>query len=152
VLQRFQQALDAQAKEHLKECTWLYYVYATKYDEYITEHYAMSNLSEDDILHKTRKARKSFFAERMGLPPHKRSPEFYQVIDIQDMSHKADALAPPEPVQPGPVTGSTLSVKASVIPTDNQLEVPKTSPPERKTVVKCTRPVSESVLIVPHPT
>jgi hypothetical protein len=41
------------------------------------------------------------------------------------------------------------------IPTDNQLEVPETSPPERETVVKCARPTSESVLIiliVPRPT
>jgi hypothetical protein len=67
------------------------------------------------------------------------------------VSHEADAPAPPEPVQPEPVAGSTLSVEASVIPTDNQLEVPETSPPEWETVVKCTRPMSESVLIIPRP-
>jgi hypothetical protein len=51
--------------------------------------------------------------------------------------HETDTPAPPEPVQPEPVTGSALSVEASVIPTDNQPEVFETSPtPERETVVK----------------
>jgi hypothetical protein len=151
VVDHYANALDATDREHYVHCKWLYYAYATEYDEYVVDHYATSNLSEDELLCKMRKARKSFLAERTGLPPHECWPEFYQVVNIRDVSHEADAPAPPEPVQPEPVAGSTLSVEASVIPTDNQLEVPETSPPECETVVKCARPTSESVLIVPHP-
>jgi hypothetical protein len=115
-LRRFTHALDAMDREHYVHCTQLYYAYATEYDKYVADHYAVSNLSEDELLHKTRKARQSFLAEQVSLPPHERWPDFYQAVDIQDVSHEANAPAPPEPVQPEPVAGSTLSVKALVIP------------------------------------
>jgi hypothetical protein len=97
----------------------------------------MSKLGEDELLRKTRKACKLFLAERVSLPPHERWPEFYQVVNIQDTSHEADAPALPEPIQPEPVAGSILSVEALVIPMDTKPEVLGTSPmPERKTFVK----------------
>jgi hypothetical protein len=71
VLQHFQPALDAQAAEHFKECTQLYYAYATEYDEYIAEHYATRALNEDELRRKTRKAHNSFLAKRASLAPHK---------------------------------------------------------------------------------
>jgi hypothetical protein len=108
-LWRFTRALDTTDQEHHVHCKQLYYAYATEYNEYVMDRYAMSNLSEDELLRKMRKARKLFLAEQMGLPLHECWPEFYQVVNIQDALHEADAPAPPEPVQPKPVAGSALS-------------------------------------------
>ena len=88
----------------------------------------------------------------MSLPPHKCWPDFYQAIDIQDTSHEANATALPEPVQPEPVVGSTLSVEASVILMDNQPEVPETFPPKHEMTAKCARLTSGPALVVPCPT
>jgi hypothetical protein len=138
-LQRFQQTLDVQATEHLEECTWLYYAYATEYDEYITKHYTTFALSEDELLHKTKKARKSFLAEQARLAPHERWPEFHQAVETRNALCEADARVPLEPAQPKPIAGSTLSVEASVIPTDTLPKVSKTSSmPAREMVVKHT--------------
>jgi hypothetical protein len=150
-LRRFTRALDATDRERYIHCTQLYYTYATEYDKYVADHYAASNLSEDELLHKTRKAHQSFLTKRASLPPHERWPDFYQAVDIQDALHEANALAPPEPVQPEPVAGSTLSVEASVIPTDNQPEVPETFPPECEMTAKCARLASGPALVVPCP-
>jgi hypothetical protein len=150
-LRRFVHALDATDREHYIHCTQLYYAYATEYDKYVADHYAAFNLSEDELLHKARKARQSFLTERASLPPHECWPDFYQAVDTQDTSHEADAPAPPEPVQPEPVAGSTLSIEASVILTDNQPEVPKTSLPECETTAKRARPVSGPAVVVPCP-
>jgi hypothetical protein len=90
VLQRFQQTLEAQAKDLHEECTWLYYAYATEYDEYVVGHYTTSNLSKDKLLCKMKKAHRLFHAERASLAPYKHWPEFHQAVEIQITSREAD--------------------------------------------------------------
>jgi hypothetical protein len=62
-LWRFACALNAMDREHYVHCKRLYYAYATEYNKYVVDHYATSNLSEDELLCKMRKARKLFLAE-----------------------------------------------------------------------------------------
>jgi hypothetical protein len=151
-LQRFQQTLEAQAKDLHGECTWLYYAYATEYDEYVAGHYATSNLSKDELLRKTKKARRSFLAERASLAPYKHWPKFHQVVEIRSASGEANAWAPLEPTPPEPVVGSTLSVEVSVIMTDIKPEVVKASPmPESETVVRHLRATSGAPQSQPSP-
>ena len=190
-LQHFRQTLDIQAKEHYKECTQLYYVYVTEYNEYVMDHYATATLSQDELLYKMRKARKSFLASCVSLSPQDRWPEllrahmlydisveietlvsnkstweefiansawsvkapviptdstqseYCQVVETWRAPHEVDIQAPLEPVQPEPITSSSLSVEDTVIPTDTQPEVLKTSlTPESKMSVRHTGPVS----------
>jgi hypothetical protein len=136
-LQRLRHILDAQASEHLKLCSWLYLTYETEYDDYVIKHYSISNISDERLLDKLKRACKSFLTSRAGLAPRERWPEFYQAVEIPNALCEADAWAPPEPIQPKPITSSALSVGVPVILTDKQPEVFKASPmPEHETAVK----------------
>ena len=91
-LQHFRQTLDIQAKEHYKECTWLYYVYATEYDEYVMDHYATSTLSQDELPYNMRKAHKLFLASRANLSPQDHWPELLQAHKLHDISVEIETL------------------------------------------------------------
>jgi hypothetical protein len=147
MLQRFRQMLDAQAREHLTQCSRLYAAYETEYDDYIVKrHYATSDLSDEGLYRKLEKACKSFLTSRVGLAPCEHWPEFYQVIEKQNELLKADVHAPFETVQPEPgIMGSALSIEVSVASTDNRPGVLETSPmPEREMVAECMRVVSRT--------
>ena len=144
-------------------CSWLFYTYETEYDDYVIEHYSTSNISDERLFDKLKRACKSFLVLRAGHAPCECWPDFYQAVETQNVLHKADAQAPPEPVQSQPREGSTLSVKALVILMDKQSEVFKTSPTtECETVIKHLRtssrapqlqlsPHSASTMAVPSP-
>jgi hypothetical protein len=57
-LQHLRHILDAQASEHLKLCSWLYLTYETEYDDYVVKHYSISNISDERLLDKLKRARR----------------------------------------------------------------------------------------------
>jgi hypothetical protein len=136
-LQHLGHILNAQASEHLTLCSQLYLTYETEYDDYVIKHYSTSNINDERLFDKLKRARKSFLTSHAGLTPCERWPDFYQVGEAENAPREADAWAPPEPIQPEPIMGSTLSVDMFDVLTDNRSEALETSlMPEHETGVK----------------